>query len=184
MQRYMIAIFEDRQHAEAAITGLTAAGIPAEDIGIAAGEHHHRSLIDRLGMHDTPLLTGSNANVQEENREAAEKGMLAGAGVGAIAGLIAGIGLLAASGAGLALLVAGPIAAAIGGGVTGAAAGGLGGALIGMGIPHEHAQQLQERVHAGAIIVSLHADERYVDDIERVFNEHEVEEVVITGVAA
>jgi hypothetical protein len=181
MQRYLIAVFDDREHAEAAVHDLKEAGIPTEEISIAAGKHHHRHLIDRLGLSDTPIFTGSNAEGQE-GRQAAGVGARAGAGIGAAVGLIAGIPLFLATGGGAALLVAGSIAAVLGGGVTGAAAGGLAGGLINMGLPAPKAEHVEGKVQGGAIVVSLRADERDITRIESIFNRHDLDEVIITAV--
>lgn len=181
MQRYLIAVFDSREHAEAAVHDLKEAGIGANEISIAAGQHHHRNLIDRLGLSDTPIYTDSNAAGQE-GRNAAEVGMRAGAGIGAAVGLLAGIPLFIATGGGAALLVGGTIATLIGGGVAGAAAGGLVGALINMGLPRAKAEEVREKVRGGAIVVSLRADERDISRIEDIFNRHQLDEVIITAV--
>jgi hypothetical protein len=177
----MITVFNDREHAEAAIAEMQALNIVPASMSIAAGEHHHRSLIDRLGMSDTPILTGSNLSGQEANR-AAEHGLRAGAGLGAAVGLLAGIPLFLATGGGVGLLVAGTIAAAMGGGVSGAAVGGLAGALIGMGLPRPKAEDMLERVHGGAVIVTVRAGDEDLRRIEEVFNRHEMDEAVLTAV--
>lgn len=179
MQRYLIAVFEGREQAEAAVQDLQAAGIHADNISVAAGKHHHRSLIDCLGLSDTPIFTDSNAEGQE-GRNAAGVGMRAGAGIGAAVGLLAGIPLFLAGGP--ALLVGGGIAAIMGGGVAGAAAGGLVGALINMGLPRPKAEEVRERVHSGAIVVSLRADEKDMGRIEDICNNHDAEEVILTAV--
>jgi hypothetical protein len=161
----MITVFNDREHAEAAIAEMQALNIVPASMSIAAGEHHHRSLIDRLGMSDTPILTGSNLSGQEANR-AAEHGLRAGAGLGAAVGLLAGI----------------PLFLATGGGVSGAAVGGLAGALIGMGLPRPKAEDMLERVHGGAVIVTVRAGDEDLRRIEEVFNRHEMDEAVLTAV--
>jgi hypothetical protein len=112
MQRYLTAIFEDRERAEAAIRDLQATDIPAEEISIALGRHHHRNLIERLGMSDTPLVTDSNVEGQEAHH-VTETGMKTGASIGSVVGLIAGIQLILATGGGAGLLVAGAIALAV-----------------------------------------------------------------------
>lgn len=180
MQRYLTAIFNDRDHAEAAVGDLRAAGISVDEISVVVGRHHHRTLIERLGRSDTPLVTDSNVSGQED-REATETGMKAGAGLGSVVGLLAGIPLVLATGGGAGLLVAGAIAGILGGGVAGAAAGSLAGALIRMGVPHPQAEDIQNRVHGGAIVVNLRTDERQVPAIEAVLNRHDVDEVLLTA---
>ena len=182
MQRYLTAIFNDRDHAEAAVSDLQAAGISVDEISVVVERHHHRTLIERLGHSDTPLVTNSNVSGQED-RELTETGMKAGAGLGSVVGLLAGIPLVLATGGGAGLLVAGAIAGILGGGVAGAAAGSLAGALIRMGVPHSRAEDIQNRVRSGAIMVSLRTDERHVPAIEDVFHRHGADEVLLTAVA-
>lgn len=179
MQRYLVAVFEDREHAEAAVHDLTAAGVHAQNISVAAGKRHHRNLIDCLGLSDTPIYTSSNAEGQE-GRNAAGVGMRAGAGIGAAVGLIAGIPLFLAGGS--VVLVGGAIATLMGGGVAGAAAGGLVGALINMGLSRPKAEEVHGRVSDGAIILSLRAEESDLCRIEDIFNSHGADEVIITAV--
>jgi hypothetical protein len=54
-------------------------------------------------------------------------------------------------------IAAGPIMAALAG--AGAAAGGLTGALIGMGMPEYEAEQYEEKMKGGNILISVHAED-------------------------
>jgi tetrahydromethanopterin S-methyltransferase subunit C len=181
MLRYFVAIFQNREQAEAAVTELEAHGFPPAELSIVADQRYGGTLIDELGANDAPAVTGGNAIQQEENLGAVETGIKAGAGLGAVAGAIAGAALVGVTTGGIGLLVAGPIAGALAGGVTGAAVGGLTGALIGMGIPREDAMRLEERVAAGSILVMFKEDESRAPEVEEIMNRHGVEEMMMTG---
>jgi hypothetical protein len=79
--------------------------------------------------------------------------------IGGALGWIVGIGTLMIPGVGL-FIAAGPIMVAFAGADAGAVAGGLTGALIGMGMPEYEAQQYEERMKGGNILISVHAEER------------------------
>lgn len=89
--------------------------------------------------------------------EGATAGGIAGLGVGAALGWLAGIGALAIPGVGP-FIAAGPIMAALGGAAVGTAAGGLIGALVGMGIPEIEAKRYEEKVRGGNILLSVHVE--------------------------
>ena len=118
----------------------------------------------------------------------ATEGAADGAKVGGVIG--AGIGLAAAVGvAGPlgAVVAAGPVATALGlsgavgavaaGGVTGAAAGGLVGALANLGVSDEKARAFEQRVQAGDVLVSIHAENE--EPIIKILTEHNAEEIEI-----
>jgi hypothetical protein len=90
--------------------------------------------------------------------EGATAGGVAGLGVGAAVGWLAGIGALAIPGVGP-LIAAGPIMAALSGAAIGTAAGGVVGALIGMGIPEFEAKRYDAKIREGNILISVHTED-------------------------
>jgi hypothetical protein len=90
--------------------------------------------------------------------EGATTGGIAGLGVGAAVGWLAGIGALAIPGVGP-FIAAGPIMAALGGAAVGTAAGGVVGALIGMGIPEFEAKRYDAKIREGNILISVHTED-------------------------
>lgn len=109
-----------------------------------------------------PDNTGTKDLAHELHSKAPE-GAVAGAGTGAVVGgalgWLAGIGALTIPGIGP-LLVAGPIVAALAGAGAAGAVGGIAGALLGYGVPEYEAKRYEGRVRKGAILVSVHADDR------------------------
>lgn len=108
------------EQAETIVLELKQAGFTSDDISAL--------LPDKRGTKDFAHEHHTKAP------EGATTGGLAGLGVGAALGWLAGIGALAIPGIGP-FIAAGPIMAALGGAAVGTAAGGIVGALVGLGIP-------------------------------------------------
>lgn len=107
-----------------------------------------------------PDKRGSKDFAHEHNTKAPEgatTGGVAGLGVGAAVGWLAGIGALAIPGVGP-FIAAGPIMAALGGAAVGTAAGGIVGALVGMGIPEFEAKRYDAKIRDGNILISAHTE--------------------------
>ena len=109
--------------------------------------------------------------------EGATTGGIAGLGVGAALGWLAGIGALAIPGLGP-FIAAGPIMAALGGAAVGTAAGGIVGALVGMGIPELEAKRYDEKVRGGNILLSVHTEDGKQRDIAKdIFKRHGADDI-------
>ena len=107
-----------------------------------------------------PDKRGSKDFAHEHNTKAPEgatTGGVAGLGVGAALGWLAGIGALAIPGLGP-FIAAGPIMAGLAGLGVGGAVGGFVGALVGMGIPEYEAKRYEGRVKGGGTLLSVHCD--------------------------
>lgn len=108
-----------------------------------------------------PDKRGTKDFAHEHNTKAPEgatAGGVAGLGIGAALGWLAGIGSLAIPGVGP-FIAAGPIMAALGGAALGTAAGGVVGALVGMGIPEFEAKRYDEKIKSGNILISVHTED-------------------------
>lgn len=103
--------------------------------------------------------------------EGAATGVTTGGVLGGALGWLIGIGSLAIPGVGP-FIAAGPIMAALSGAAIGATVGGIAGALIGMGIPEYEAKRYEGKVHAGNILISVHAvDGERVSQVKKVFED-------------
>jgi hypothetical protein len=154
--RTVVGLFNNRQHAEAAIRDLKRAGFTDEQIGVAmqdAGEQ--RELMD---------TTSSNA------AEGAAKGAVSG---GVVGGLIGLLGSLLVPGVGP-VIVGGVLASTLTGAGIGAATGGLIGALIGLGVPEEDAQHFDQGLRSGGILVTVDAGSQTGDALA-ILQRHEVD---------
>ena len=143
MNNAVYCIARDRVQAETIVDDLKSAGFSSNEISVL--------LADKSGTRDF---------AHEQNTKLPEgvaTGGVAGMGVGAILGWLAGIGSLAIPGAGP-FIAAGPIMAALGGAAVGGAAGGIVGALVGMGIPEYEAKLYDGRIRGGNVLISVHTD--------------------------
>ena len=116
-----------------------------------------------------PDKRGTKDFAHEHNTKAPEgatTGGVAGLGVGAALGWLAGIGALAIPGVGP-FIAAGPIMAALGGAAVGTATGGVIGALVGMGIPEFEAKRYDAKVRDGNILISVHTEDGRQRDVAK-----------------
>lgn len=109
--------------------------------------------------------------------EGATTGGVAGLGIGAAVGWLAGIGALAIPGVGP-FIAAGPIMAALGGAAVGTAAGGVVGALVGMGIPEFEAKRYDAKIREGNILISVHTeDSKQRDAAKDIFKRFDADDI-------
>ena len=144
MKASVYCIVPTATQADEIVVELRAAGFSNNDISVL--------LPDKRGTKDFAHEHNTKAP------EGATTGGVAGLGVGAALGWLAGIGALAIPGVGP-FIAAGPIMAALGGAAVGGAAGGLVGALIGMGIPEFEAKRYDAKVREGNILISVHTED-------------------------
>ncbi len=143
MKHAIYCIANDRNHAESILGSLRTAGFSSNEISVL--------LSDKSGTRD--FAHEKNTKLPE----GAASGGVAGMGVGAALGWLAGIGALAIPGVGP-FIAAGPIMAALGGAAVGGATGGILGALVGMGIPEYEAKQYDGKIKGGGALISVHTN--------------------------
>ena len=130
-----------------------------------------------------PDKHGTKDFAHEHNTKAPEgatTGGVAGLGVGAAVGWLAGIGALAIPGVGP-FIAAGPITAALGGAAVGTAAGGIIGALVGMGIPEFEAKRYDAKIREGNILISVHTEDSKQRDVAKDIFKHFDADDISTG---
>lgn len=166
----LLGIFNDRSHAEMALSELTGMGYSAKDVSVIMKE-------DTVSTKD-----GSSGVV-----EGAASGATTGTVLGGLAGLLIGIGAIAIPGVG-GLLIGGPLAAALGltgaaattvsGAVTGAVAGGLVGGLVNLGLPEEEARVYETRIKEGAVLLAVPVKEGMDEDkVRATFEDHQADQI-------
>ncbi|HOY77000.1 MAG TPA: DUF3341 domain-containing protein [Hyphomonadaceae bacterium] len=149
--------------ADAVVDSLKAAGFSSNDISALLPDK--RTTKDFAHEHNTKAPEGATA------------GGVAGLGVGAALGWLAGIGALAIPGVGP-LIAAGPIMGALAGGAVGTATGGIIGALIGMGMPEFEAKRYDAKIREGNILISVHTeDSKQRDAAKEIFKRHNAEDI-------
>lgn len=151
------------EQAEAIVFDLKSAGFTSDDISAL--------LPDKRGTKDFAHEHNTKAP------EGATTGGVAGLGVGAAVGWLAGIGALAIPGVGP-FIAAGPIMAALGGAAVGTAAGGIIGALVGMGIPEFEAKRYDAKVREGNVLISVHVeDSKQKDAAKDIFKKNNADDI-------
>lgn len=165
MKKIAIGIFASRADAEKAINHLhNELDVDNEDI----------SYIYKNTSGETKEIDADDIS-SDTPGEGARKGAAIGGTIGALAGIAAVAGMIPVVGP---FFAAGPILAALGiggavgttaaGAVAGAAAGGLIGALTNLGIGKEQAQEYEDRVNAGDILVAAQVDNEV--EAEKILN--------------
>ena len=143
MKHAVYGIVQTSTDAEVLVLRLKEAGFTGNDISVL--------FPDKQGTRDFAHEKSTKAP------EGAATGGVAGMGIGAALGWLAGIGSLAIPGVGP-FIAAGPIMGALSGAAIGTATGGLLGALVGMGIPEYEAKLYDGKVRGGNALVSIHTE--------------------------
>jgi len=156
MSRVVVGIFREKEHAEQAINEFREEGFE-NDISLVVKDEQN----DESSMEEEQNLSG---------------GAVTGGVLGGVAGLLAGTGALLVPGIGP-VLAAGPFAATL----TGIVGGGLAGGLVDYGIPEERSQYYEEKVQQGNILITMDADEDYVQEAATVLRAHGAEDVETHG---
>jgi hypothetical protein len=140
----VVGVFEDRLHANKAITELHQAGFDRSQIGVAM---RHAEDIDDVAAtgHDSHAAAG------------ALTGALTGLGLGALAGLGVLAGVIPVVGPAIA---AGTLGVILSNAAAGAGIAGLVGALVGAGIPEHEAEFYQGELESGRSIITVNAASR------------------------
>lgn len=156
----IVGIFATEEEAILAIQRLKRDGYRDDEISVVAKDSEDIKKIRE----------STNTNIETESAaEGAAGGAVAGGLIGGAGALLAELGLIAIPGIGP-LLAAGPIAATLTGLVAGGAVGGLVGALVDMGLTKEEAEEYEEYLDRGDILVMV--DQHPDRDVERNFYEN------------
>ena len=127
-----------------------------------------------------PDKRGSKDFAHEHNTKAPEgatAGGIAGMGVGAALGWLAGVGALAIPGIGP-FVAAGPIMAALSAAAVGTATGGVVGGLVGLGMPEFEAKRFDAKIREGNILISVHTENGKQKDVAKdVFKRNNADDI-------
>jgi uncharacterized membrane protein len=170
MKKAVFCIARTRDQAESIIERLKASGFSNNNISV---------------LFPDKSTTKDFAHEQHTKApEGATAGGVAGMGVGAVLGWLAGLGTLAIPGVGP-FIAAGPIMAALSGAAIGGATGGLVGALVGMGIPEYEAKRYEGKIKDGNILISVHTDDSQErSKVKDIFKQANAEDIAVTGEAS
>jgi hypothetical protein len=172
MARTVVALFEDFNHANAALRELVDSGFSRDDISMIAS--------DREGEYGRYLETGREGDIEQSGAaQGAGVGAGLGAAIGGIGGLLIGLGALTIPGIGP-VIAAGPLAAALtglagagAGAVAGGVTGGLIGALVDMGVPEETAEYYAEGIRRGGFLLTVRSADHMTDRAVDILNRHD-----------
>jgi hypothetical protein len=164
MQNVVTQIFDNYSDARAAVQDLEDANFSPEHVGLIRNNADGEFVSEDGTVHE-----GINA------RGDVSRGTAAGAAIGGVGGLLAGLGLIAIPGLGpvvaagwlASTLAAGAVAA-----VGGAAAGGVVGALRNAGHSDEESMVYAEGVRRGGTLVSVHVDEEHAEQVLAILRRH------------
>ena len=158
-----MALFHDSRAAAAAAREVPLAGVAREDLSVVASSHRkEEEIAEQIG--------GSPGSEIEDSPAAGRLGELGGYILAAIA-----IGLPGTGG----VVAAGPLAAELGE-AAGHAAGDLKATLEKAGLSEAEAQQWQTQIHAGAVLLGVHARAVGAAEVESVLSRHSGGKVIHT----
>jgi hypothetical protein len=151
------------EQAEVILLELKQAGFTNNDISALLPDR--RGTKDFAHEHNTKAPEGATA------------GGIAGMGVGAALGWLAGVGALAIPGVGP-FIAAGPIMAALSGAAVGTATGGVVGSLVGLGMPEFEAKRYDAKIREGNILISVHTESGKQKDVAKeVFKRNNADDI-------
>lgn len=166
MQKTVVGIFANRSKAEEGVRALESQGFNDREVSLVAkGDEQGK------GGQGGQQMAGHGQGRQGEN---VSDGASWGGGIGATAGLLAGIGALAIPGFGP-IIAAGPIAAAL----TGAATGGLAGGLLDYGIPDAAGKKIESDVKRGEAVALVRSEAEKVEKATEILRKHGAKEIEI-----
>jgi hypothetical protein len=159
----MMALFSDHASAEAAASDVRQLGVPREDLSVVASNHQ---LEGTMANH----VNASPGSEIEDSRAAGRMGEIIGTLVAALAAGFPGTG---------AIVAAGPLSAELGE-VAGHVAGNLSPILVKAGLSEAEAEEWQRRIHAGAVLLGVHARHVSASQVEAIFARHGITRMVAT----
>jgi outer membrane lipoprotein SlyB len=154
----VVGVFESEERAKEAIQALQDEGFTEEEVSIVA-------------KGDDSNQGSSQGMVSQDNMA---DGAAWGGGIGAVGGLLAGMGALAIPGIGP-IVAAGPLAAAL----SGAVAGGVAGGLIDMGIPEAEGKRFEQDIKEGRMLAVIEADDDNAEIAQNLLEDYGADEVQV-----
>jgi len=146
-------LYDNYGAARAAVRALESAGVPHNDISILASNAENWYSKDKGDTYPDRDLDG-----KDDRAEAARTGAGVGATLGGVAGLLAGLGMIAIPGIGP-VVAAGWLVSTLTGAAAVGATGGILGALSQAGVGKEEADVYAEGLRRGGAVVSARVTE-------------------------
>jgi hypothetical protein len=140
----VVAVFDDRSHAENAVDELCRSGFRPDQVGLAVRD-------------PGPPVEAPPLEPDTKEGEGAVTGAVAGGTLGGLLGAAVAAGMIPGVGP---VIAGGLLVGIIGGVVSGGAAGGILGTLIGLNVPEDQARHFEHHFHSGRTLVTVRADGR------------------------
>ncbi|MDA8165123.1 MAG: hypothetical protein M0017_08860 [Desulfobacteraceae bacterium] len=156
MVKTVLGLMDTCQEAEEAVRELLARGFKPEEIGVAGAAEEPGETAGERPPGVEPLQIEKSA---------------AGATIGGVAGMVAGVITAAIPGVGL-VMAAGPVGTALAGAGLGFTAGGIIGALTGTGASEEEAHAYAEGLRRGGVLVTVSAGEERTESAAAILKRH------------
>lgn len=139
----VLAIFDDRAHAETAVRALHERGFVPDNISV-------------LLRHDDVTISPEEAVALDREAESTSTAVAFGSTVGGLAGLLGGLAAFSIPGVGL-LLGAGVLATTIGGAALGAMAGERATHFKELGVPEDRSERYGTALESGSVVLAVSA---------------------------
>ncbi|MEC4984802.1 MAG: general stress protein [Oscillatoria sp. PMC 1068.18] len=156
-----VGIFATREEAQKALMQLRDNNFEMDRVSVIAQDASQYEHMSGANVNNTP---------DEQAKEGAAAGAIAGTATGGLLGLIGGLGVLAIPGIGAVAEAGIVLANTLLGSGFGAAGGSLAGALIGWGIPEDRANYYDNRVSEGDYLVIVEGSEAEVTTAQTILN--------------
>ncbi len=153
MPQTIVGLYDTLIDAQRSVQDLVNNGFPRDDISIVTND-----------------VDGNYARYLKPESTLATEGAGGGAVIGALTGLLIGMGALTLPGIGAAI-IAGPLLGMIGAGI-GAMTGGLLGALVSLGISEDSASYYAEGIRRGATLLIVQTADEMANRATQIVNRH------------
>lgn len=170
MDRTVVALYDDLTSAQKAVESLVDEGFPRSNISLLAN--------DATNEYAQYLKAPAVKTATTKDAVTAGQGASFGTVVGALTGIVVGLGALTIPGVGP-IIAAGPLATGLGvlgtaavGAGAGAITGGVTAALVKTGVSEREAEYYTEGVRRGGTLVVVHTNDQQIASAERIINNY------------
>lgn len=175
LTKYAVGTFSNYEKTEIALRELKDNGFLMERVSIVGREIDSQTEIKGINTSNRIADFGNLDTNDNQAKETAIDGAIAGITVGGFTGLLVGLASMAIPGVGPVMLAgaaASALISTLSGGVIGGVAGSLAGGLVGLGIPADRAKVYSDRVAQGHYLVMIEGSEADIALAEPIFNRH------------
>lgn len=172
MTQFIVSLFDDVEEAQRVVEALRDMGIPREQLSVIVGDPAGDGA-QSLDAYEEALHARPAAETAENDLAAdvVPKSTVAGGVIGALAGALVSLGIIAIPGFTI-VLAGGPLMAGLVGAASGATLAGLIGALEANNVSRQEATCYAEGVRRGGTLVAAEVETARADRVEAVMKRH------------